>query len=59
MPTPFASHVSPEHAVNWSEDLEVLHGQSSRKHCIDVWTRRAVLARMGLTVLARPRERRA
>ncbi len=47
MSTPFVSHVSPEHAVNWSEDLEELHEQSSRAHFIDVWTRRALLARMG------------
>lgn len=47
MSTPFVSHVSPEHAVNWSEDLEALHEQSSREHFIDVWTRRAILARMG------------
>lgn len=47
MTTPFVSHVSPEHTVNWSEDLEALHEQSSRTHFIDVWTRRAILARMG------------
>ena len=47
MSTPFISHVSPEHAVNWSEDLEALHEESSRTHFIDVWTRRAILARMG------------
>jgi SAM-dependent methyltransferase len=47
MSTPFASHVSSEHAVNWSEELEALHEQSSRTHFIDVWTRRAILTRMG------------
>ncbi len=47
MSTPFVSHVSSEHMVNWSEDLEALHEQSSRTHFIDVWTRRAILARMG------------
>jgi SAM-dependent methyltransferase len=44
---PFVSHVPPEHAVNWSEDLEELHEESSRTHFIDVWTRRAILARVG------------
>lgn len=47
MSTPFASHVAPAHAVNWSEELEALHEQSSRTHFIDVWTRRAILARLG------------
>lgn len=43
----FVSHVGPEHAVNWSDDLEKLHEESSRSHFIDVWTRRAMLARLG------------
>jgi SAM-dependent methyltransferase len=43
----FTSHASSEHAVNWSEDLEELHEESSRTHFIDVWTRRAMLARLG------------
>ena len=47
MSQPFISHVAPEHAVNWSEDLEALHEESSRTHFIDVWTRRAILARVG------------
>ena len=47
MNRPFASYVAPEHAVNWSEDLEELHEESSRTHFIDVWTRRAILARVG------------
>jgi SAM-dependent methyltransferase len=47
MSAPFASYVSAEHAVNWSEDLEKLHQESSREHFIDIWTRRAMLARMG------------
>ena len=29
-----------DHAVNWSEELEQLHEESSREHFIDVWTRR-------------------
>jgi SAM-dependent methyltransferase len=47
MSAPFVSHVAPEQAVNWSEDLEQLHEESSRTHFIDVWTRRAILARIG------------
>jgi SAM-dependent methyltransferase len=47
MSRPFASYVAPEHVVNWSEDLERLHEESSRTHFIDVWTRRAILARIG------------
>jgi len=44
---PFVSYVQAEHGVNWSDDLEELHEESSRGHFIDVWTRRAMLARMG------------
>jgi SAM-dependent methyltransferase len=33
--------------VNWSEELEDLHEESSREHFIDVWTRRAMLAWIG------------
>ena len=29
--------------VNWSDDLEALHEESSRDHFMDVWTRRALL----------------
>jgi len=47
MSEPFASHASSEPRVNWSEDLEELHEESSRTHFIDVWTRRAILARVG------------
>jgi SAM-dependent methyltransferase len=34
-------------AVNWSEELEDLHEQSSREHFLDVWTRRAMLSSLG------------
>jgi SAM-dependent methyltransferase len=44
---PFVSHVVQEGAVNWSEELEALHEESSRSHFIDAWTRRAMLARVG------------
>jgi SAM-dependent methyltransferase len=47
MSQPFVSHVPSEYAVNWSEDLEELHEESSRTHFIDVWTRSAILARVG------------
>jgi SAM-dependent methyltransferase len=47
MTQPFVSYVSDEHEVNWSDDLEELHEESSRTHFIDVWTRRAMLARLG------------
>ena len=54
MSQPFVSHVPPETAVNWSEDLEELHEESSRTHFIDVWTRSAMLARVG-SLPQRPR----
>jgi SAM-dependent methyltransferase len=44
---PFSSYVAAEHEVNWSEGLEELHEESSRTHFIDVWTRRAMLTRLG------------
>jgi SAM-dependent methyltransferase len=47
MNQPFVSHVAAGHGVNWSEELEALHEESSRDHFIDVWTRRAMLARLG------------
>jgi SAM-dependent methyltransferase len=47
MSQPFVSHVSDGHAVNWSDELEELHEESSRTHFIDVWTRRAMLERLG------------
>ncbi len=33
-------------SVNWSEELEGLHEESSRDHFLDVWTRRAMLSRL-------------
>lgn len=33
--------------VNWSEDLEELHRRGGGGHFIDVWTRRAMLERLG------------
>jgi SAM-dependent methyltransferase len=49
---PFVTYVERP-AVNWSEELEDLHEQSSREHFLDVWTRRALLSRIGL-LPARP-----
>ena len=34
-------------AVNWSDELEELHEESSRSHFIDVWTRTAMIERLG------------
>jgi SAM-dependent methyltransferase len=34
-------------SVNWSDDLEALHEQSSRTHFLDVWTREAILTAIG------------
>jgi SAM-dependent methyltransferase len=46
----FLAYVESDHAVNWSEDLQKLHEESSRTHFIDVQTRRAILSRvMGLS----------
>jgi ubiquinone/menaquinone biosynthesis C-methylase UbiE len=44
---PFLACVPDEYSVNWSQELEQLHEDSSRTHFIDVWTRRAMLARLG------------
>src|SRR5271163_2781142 len=44
---PYLSYVGGDHAVNWSAELEELHEESSRDHFIDVWTRTAMLARLG------------
>jgi SAM-dependent methyltransferase len=43
---PFLSYVDTETDVNWSDDLEELHEESSRTHFIDVWTRGAMLERL-------------
>jgi SAM-dependent methyltransferase len=45
--SPFLSYVGDEAAVNWSDELEDLHEESSRDHFIDVWTRGAMLERLG------------
>jgi SAM-dependent methyltransferase len=42
--SPFLSYVETDADVNWSDDLEALHEESTRDHFIDVWTRDAVLS---------------
>lgn len=44
---PFLSYVSVDTSVNWSDELEALHEGATREHFIDVWTRRAILDRIG------------
>jgi SAM-dependent methyltransferase len=44
---PYLSFVDDDHSVNWSDELEELHEESSRDHFIDVWTRRSMLERIG------------
>ena len=44
---PYLSFVGDGHAVNWSDELEQLHEESSREHFLDVWTRRSMLERIG------------
>jgi SAM-dependent methyltransferase len=44
---PFLSYVPADPSVNWSEELEALHEESSRTHFIDRWTRGAVVCRVG------------
>ena len=44
---PFLSYVGDQGDAAWSRELEALHEESSRVHPIDVWTRRAALARLG------------
>ena len=44
-----------EHAVNWSEELEAAaRARAAATHFIDVWTRRAILARLGRCRAGRP-----
>jgi SAM-dependent methyltransferase len=49
---PFLSYVEGAPPVNWSESLEELHEQNTRSHFIDVWTRRAMLSRLGALPVA-------
>lgn len=45
-PEPFLSYADSG-TVNWSDELENLHEEASRTHFIDVWTREAILKRIG------------
>src|SRR3954454_17660716 len=40
----YLAYVEDDADVNWSDDLEALHEESSRDHFIDVWTRDSVLS---------------
>lgn len=42
-PDPAFARYAEGFDVNWSEDLEALHEESSRDHFLDVWTRSALL----------------
>ncbi len=44
---PFLSYVDEDPSVNWSEELESLHEESSRTHFLDQWTRAAIVSRVG------------
>ncbi len=48
-PEPFLSYVSVDPSVNWSDELEALHEESSRSHFLDRWTRGAILDGIGET----------
>ncbi|HXC23216.1 MAG TPA: class I SAM-dependent methyltransferase [Solirubrobacteraceae bacterium] len=43
----FLPYVEVSTSVNWSEELEQLHVESSRDHFIDVYTRSSVLSSLG------------
>jgi SAM-dependent methyltransferase len=44
---PFLSYVDADPSVNWSDELEGLHEESSRTHFLDRWTRSAILDGVG------------
>jgi SAM-dependent methyltransferase len=44
---PCLRYVDDRHPVNWSAELEGLHAETSHDHFIDVWTRGAMLERLG------------
>jgi SAM-dependent methyltransferase len=44
---PYLSYVDSDVSVNWSDELEALHEESSRTHFLDRWTRAAMIARIG------------
>jgi SAM-dependent methyltransferase len=46
-PPTAGAYVDADPSVNWSDELEALHEESTRSHFIDQWTRGAILARLG------------
>lgn len=44
---PFVSYTGDAAAVNWSDELEAVHAESSRTHFLDRWTRRAIIEGIG------------
>jgi SAM-dependent methyltransferase len=46
-PAAFLSYVDADPSVNWSDDLEQLHEESSRTHFLDRWTRSAIIQGIG------------
>jgi len=47
MSQPFVSYLSPEQTSDSPEDHDEFHADSARTHFIDIWTHRAMLARLG------------
>ena len=47
-PSPYLSYVGADPSVNWSDELEELHEESSRTHFLDRWTRQAIVERVGV-----------
>jgi ubiquinone/menaquinone biosynthesis C-methylase UbiE len=43
---PFLSYTD-QVSLNWSDELELLHEEASRTHFLDVWTRGAIVRRLG------------
>jgi len=48
---PYLSFSQASAVVNWSDELEGLHEESSRTHFIDRWTRAAIVERVGSLAL--------
>jgi SAM-dependent methyltransferase len=44
---PFIAYVDVDPCVNWSDELEQFHEESTRTHFIDQWTRSSILDRLG------------
>jgi len=43
----FLAYIEDDPSVNWSDQLEALHEESSRTHFLDRWTRAAIVERIG------------